>query len=54
MIGGFGIGVVVYMGLSYRTLPGAWILLALALVEITLLLIVLRRRDARSARAMPN
>lgn len=54
MIGGFGIGLVVYMGLSYRTFPGALLLLALAVVEIALLLVVLQRRGTRSPRAMPN
>lgn len=54
MISGFGIGIVMYIGLSYRSLPGALILLGLALVEIALLLVILRRRDDRESRAMSN
>jgi uncharacterized protein len=54
MISGFGIGIVIYAGLSYRWLPGALVLLGLALVEIALLLVALRRRGDRRACAMPN
>ncbi len=50
MISGFGIGIVVYVGLSYRWLPGALILLGLSLAEIALLLVVLRRRGERCTR----
>jgi membrane protease YdiL (CAAX protease family) len=54
MIGGSGIGLLLYVGLSYRSLAGGLIMLALVMIEIALLGVVLRRPRSAPARAMPN
>ena len=51
---GAGLGLIYWLRTGYRETPGALILSATSLVEIVLILAILRQREGRTARALPN